>query len=103
MERHGLLDVTREHTPAHYHVAVFAERYAPYAARQDSLAAAAAAAVRATPAARPLPAAPARPVAPSGDQTPLLLGFSLVALALLGAAVPTARRAWLTRRAGSPE
>jgi hypothetical protein len=39
MERAGVLDVTREHTPAHYHIAVFADAYGPYAARLDSLAA----------------------------------------------------------------
>jgi len=39
MERAGVLDVTRERTPAHYHIAVFAEAYAPYAAREDSVAA----------------------------------------------------------------
>jgi hypothetical protein len=40
MEKQGLLDVTRERSPAHYHVAVFAEAYRPYAARRDSIAAA---------------------------------------------------------------
>lgn len=39
MEKAGVLDVTRERSPAHYHIAVFAEPYAPYAARQDSIAA----------------------------------------------------------------
>ena len=39
MERAGVLDVTRERSPAHYHIAVFAEKWAPYVARQDSLAA----------------------------------------------------------------
>jgi hypothetical protein len=37
MEKAGVLDVTRERSPAHYHIAVFAEKWAPYAARQDSL------------------------------------------------------------------
>ena len=37
MEEAGVLDVTRERHPAHYHIAVFAEKWAPYAARQDSL------------------------------------------------------------------
>jgi hypothetical protein len=40
MEKQGLLDVTRERSPAHYHVAVFGEAYRPYAARGDSIAAA---------------------------------------------------------------
>ena len=39
MEQKGLIDVTRERSPAHYHIAVFGERYLPYAARQDSIAA----------------------------------------------------------------
>ena len=37
MEKAGVLDVTRERNPAHYHIAVFADKWAPYAARQDSL------------------------------------------------------------------
>lgn len=32
MERAGVLDVTREYRPPHYHVAVFPEKYAAYAA-----------------------------------------------------------------------
>lgn len=39
MERAGVLDVTRERSPAHYHIAVFAEPYAKYAAQEDSAAA----------------------------------------------------------------
>ncbi len=39
MERAGVLDVTRERQPPHYHVAVFADRYEPYASRNDSIAA----------------------------------------------------------------
>ena len=37
LETEGALDVTREKSPPHYHVAVFAGRYLPIAARQDSL------------------------------------------------------------------
>ncbi len=37
MESAGVLDVTRERHPAHYHIAVFAEKWAPYAAREDSV------------------------------------------------------------------
>lgn len=36
MEKAGLLDVTRERTPAHYHVAVFAEPTLAWVARRDS-------------------------------------------------------------------
>ena len=39
MENAGLLDVTREHTPPHYHVAVFAPEFEPYAALLDSVSA----------------------------------------------------------------
>lgn len=38
LEKRGMIDVTRERRPAHYHIAVFAERYLPYAARLDSVA-----------------------------------------------------------------
>ena len=37
MENAGLLDVTREHTPPHYHIAVFAPEFEPYAALLDSV------------------------------------------------------------------
>lgn len=40
MENAGLLDVTREHHPSHYHVAVFAPEFDPYAAMLDSVSAA---------------------------------------------------------------
>ena len=36
LEHDGVIDVTRERTPAHYHVAVFAEPWLAYAARLDS-------------------------------------------------------------------
>ncbi len=44
LERKGLLDVTRERNPPHYHVALFPEKYAAHVEklREDSLAAAAA-------------------------------------------------------------
>jgi hypothetical protein len=37
LEEEGVLDVTRERKPPHYHVAVFATQYRTYAARQDSI------------------------------------------------------------------
>lgn len=37
LEGENMVDVTRERTPPHYHVAVFAEQYVPYAARLDSI------------------------------------------------------------------
>ena len=36
MERQRLLDITRERNPPHYHVAVFPEQYAAFAARQKA-------------------------------------------------------------------
>jgi hypothetical protein len=36
MENAGVLDVTREHTPSHFHVAVFPEAFRAYAARMDA-------------------------------------------------------------------
>src|SRR5690348_12169830 len=37
MEQAGMLDVTREHHPSHFHVAVFAPKFEPYAALLDSV------------------------------------------------------------------
>lgn len=37
MEEAGLLDVTREHHPSHFHIAVFATKFEPYAALLDSV------------------------------------------------------------------
>ncbi|HEX5972050.1 MAG TPA: DUF5715 family protein [Gemmatimonadaceae bacterium] len=37
MEKAGMLDVTREHHPSHFHVAVFAPQFEPYAALLDSV------------------------------------------------------------------
>jgi hypothetical protein len=82
LEKDGVLDVTRERTPAHYHVAVFAEPYTRYAARQDSLdALAAAARTQAEALARSAKAAAAA-VAPSdeGSPTPLLLAIVVLAV-----------------------
>jgi len=61
LERKGVLDVTRERNPPHYHVAVFPEKYAAHVERlmEDSLAAVAAEPAPKTAAA---PATPAVPV-----------------------------------------
>lgn len=65
LESQGVLDVTRERTPPHFHVAVFPGAYAAHVARlegQDAAdAAMAAAAVTPAPAAPEAPAAPAAP------------------------------------------
>lgn len=94
MEKAGALDVTREHTPPHYHVAVFAETYQAYAARQDSLdaveharlAAVATAAKAAAPPVVSLPATPRRERALPG------LAFALLAVAGMTAVVRRDRR-----------
>jgi hypothetical protein len=83
MERAGVLDVTRERSPAHYHVAVFAEAYARYAARQDSIDAMAVAsrsAAEAVPRAAGAPALAAAAPSDEGSHAGLLLGFVLAAV-----------------------
>ena len=86
MEKAGVLDVTRERSPAHYHVAVFAEKWGPYAAREDSLQAvadarrAAEAQVRAAQAA----AVASTPPASEHSRSGLLFG----ALAVAGVTAP---------------
>jgi hypothetical protein len=84
MEKTGVLDVTRERSPAHYHVAVFADAYARYAASQDSVAAIGTAArARAAALARSAATVAGAAIAPSDAEphTDLLLG--LLALAAL--------------------
>lgn len=90
MERAGVLDVTREHTPAHYHVAVFADAYATYAARQDSVAAAKAKAAAAEAAAMTV-AAPTP--APERESLPTWPFALLAVLATTGPAIFRASRA----------
>jgi hypothetical protein len=93
MEKAGVLDVTRERSPAHYHVAVFAEAFSRYAARQDSIdAIAAAARSRAESSARTARAAAAA-VAPTEESshTGFLLDLAVLA-ALTGPVVLRARR-----------
>ena len=90
MERDGVLDATRERTPAHYHVAVFPEQYEVYAARQDSAAAAN----------KPLPRASltlgsgAEALVAVTDSPPAspLMRMLLAMSALLGVAVPAVRQ-----------
>ena len=86
MQRQGVVEVTREHTPPHYHIAVYAERWMPFAAREDSivaqrtrLAAARASVGTAVP--------PAAPPAPQGS----LPGFLLSMAVLTGITVPVLR------------
>ncbi|MEO7711912.1 MAG: DUF5715 family protein [Gemmatimonadaceae bacterium] len=87
MERSGALDVTRERSPAHYHIAVFAGPYATYAAREDS---AAVAIERTRVAAERAAAATLRSAAldaPIDNDAPLP-GAMLGLLALLGVTAP---------------
>jgi Family of unknown function (DUF5715) len=88
MQGEGLIDVTREHTPPHYHIAVFAERWLPFAARQDSLAAAerARVAVQSVVPAHPMSTPPAPE--PAGGSLP---GFVLTMMALAGVTAPALR------------
>lgn len=94
MEKAGMLDVTRERTPAHYHVAVFAEPMLAYLARRDatdpivprSTIAATSVAVTTAPAARTLDQVPRRMSADSMDESRLPF-FGLAMAALLGMAL----------------
>ena len=99
LEKQGLLDVTRERTPAHYHVAVFPEVYRPYAAHLDSIAAAGAA--RRTEdrlAARRL-ASTLTARATRGDEGGSPLGGLLLGVAALATiSVPAVRRVRQQRR-----
>lgn len=96
MEKKDLLDITRERSPAHYHVAVFTRQYAAYAARTKP---AAPAAAPATPAPKvpavvrtaPPPAAPAAPAAPAparevAEEVPQTGGAIIAGLIILGLA-----------------
>jgi hypothetical protein len=96
LERAGVLDVTRERSPAHYHIAVFAEPYATYAAKEDSLAAIERTRVAAEPKATPRSTLVAG--APSTDGGGSLMAFLLGMVALVGMSVPVMYRA--ARRAG---
>ena len=100
LERAGVLDVTRERSPAHYHVAVFAESYAPWAARHDSLAAEERARVAAEArSARPTVAA-SSPAARSGTDESPLPAFVVGLLALVGMTAPVIYRGSRTRARG---
>jgi hypothetical protein len=86
MQRQGVIEVTREHTPPHYHIAVYAERWAPFAARQDSITAAERSRLAAL-AAAPVAAPPKAPETPRGS----VAGFLLSMAALAGLTLPALR------------
>jgi hypothetical protein len=103
MEKNGLLDVTRERHPPHYHVAVFPEPYRAYAKKRDA-ADAVAAAVKATTltSASVLPAP--NPIASAQSALPInpvlggaVSGFAMLALLAAGSAVVGRRKAEVRR------
>lgn len=98
MEREGMLDVTRERQPPHYHIAVFAEEFAPFAARLDSIAAVekatAATKQRALAASSRATSPPPTPPEQRTPLSPLLFGLA----ALAGLTAPAARRIRRARR-----
>lgn len=99
MEKDGLIDVTRERTPAHYHIAVFAEPFLAYAAKVDAAADSARETARRAAVARAVAVVATDADAPS-DTNPgaLFAGLSVLALSL-----PVTRRVrhWRAREAGS--
>jgi hypothetical protein len=105
LERKGVLDVTRERNPPHYHVAVFPDNYAAYLAKltADSVAAAARPAVKsaAATAAKPSSAPPAAASAmaaepaPEGRSGPHPALFGLVLAAASLAVTLRQRLGWL--------
>lgn len=102
LEGKGVLDVTRERTPPHYHVAVFTDEYAAYLARQraDSAAAkparAAATVEKAAPAAAAVASMRSREQpAPEQDSGPHPALFGLVLAAASLAVTLRQRLGWL--------
>jgi hypothetical protein len=95
LERDGVLDVTRERSPAHYHIAVFADGFARHAAREDSLAAIDSARV----AARRDSAAAALVSAPAPAHEGAFPDIVLAMLALVAVMAPVAYRMWSIGRA----
>jgi hypothetical protein len=102
LENRGVLDVTREHIPSHFHVAIFPTQYRAYAATQDSTLAVAAERAAATALAAPIPAAGDAAAsneasASAGEKNDLppdvfVLSLAIVAT-VLGASVVHRRRA----------
>jgi hypothetical protein len=95
MEKQGMLDVTREKHPPHYHVAVFREAIGPWLAERDSVeavqrAVAAAAADAARRAEARVIAANSASLASAHESWRGILELA-VALAIMGIGVPAAR------------
>ncbi|MEO7456251.1 MAG: hypothetical protein ABIY52_08310, partial [Gemmatimonadaceae bacterium] len=87
LEHDGLIDVTREHTPAYYHIAVFAEPFLKYAARIDAEKAAKLEAARSAAVQRALAY-----TIPVDEQKGAPAGLLLAGTSLLLAAIPVSRR-----------
>jgi hypothetical protein len=99
LENRGVLDVTREHTPSHFHVAVFPTQYRAYAATQDSIVArrtataAAESPVAAMDDAAPAADSPSITAHGKSDLPPDVFALSLGVVAIvLGAAIAHQRR-----------
>jgi hypothetical protein len=89
MESKGLIDVTREKSPAHYHIAVFAEPFLAYAGQQDAKADSVREDARRAAVARALAFVSSEDVAaPDSRRAPVLLA----GLSLLAVAIPVTRR-----------
>jgi hypothetical protein len=84
MEKAGLLDVTREVHPSHFHIAVFATTFKPYAAMLDSISAIekSARVARREAQAAFAPRVAASPSPESGNPLPIALIGALGAIAL---------------------
>jgi hypothetical protein len=84
MEQDGVIDVTREKSPAHYHIAVFAEPFLAYVAKLDAAADSVREDARRAAVARALSVASVSDVdaSESNGAPALLAGLSLLAVAL---------------------
>jgi hypothetical protein len=87
MQRQGLIEVTRERNPPHYHIAVYGERWGPFEARQDSIAAAERTRVADQTSAAAVTKPGEAPAQPDGSLPGFLLGMA----ALAGLSVPGLR------------
>ena len=91
LEGAGVLDVTRERRPPHYHVAVYPAAYAAYVARLDSAKAVAVARADSVVKEAPAPAEPA-PATPTGTNVAMPVFGTLGGLALASAGLLWGRR-----------
>lgn len=92
MERTGVLDVTREKSPAHYHVAVFPEEYVAWEATQPALQTRAAIAAAAMPAVMLAGVVSESFTDAAADPASRIWQMLLVMTSLLGLAIPAIKR-----------